>query len=419
MAFARFPLVRLGVAALALANVSCTPPNPDDANPDDANPDDGERHTGVSQSAIKDGYEDVDDTAVMALTKTNHLCSGSLIAPNVLLTARHCVSTINTGTAVTCDKSRFGAVQKADDFHVSAAAELLPDNINGYAAVEVVGLAGIPGIPPSVENDVPVCGNDMAIVILAENVPASVAVPYEPVLEGPLGEGLSYYAVGYGAVSGSGDDAGKRRRRDDLTITCEGTDACVDLELNDVADEEWVGSGGVCSGDSGGPALSLEDQVVGVTSRGDSTCEISVYASTAAHAQWIKNTTVFAAGMGNYEPPAWTAGATVDPANSKPVGAACSDGGQCPAGICVPDESGGYCSRPCTDEAPCPTGYECSNDGEAVCVKKVPAPPVGAFKRAPKDGCTAAGTSSDRDSGGSWGIALMLAAWWSFRKRCA
>ncbi len=361
---------------------------------------------GRASAAIKDGYDDPDSTAVMAVTNLSSggLCSGSLIAPNVILTARHCVSSTSNPNNVSCATTTFGQPHGAPSFFVSSAEEISVGNAGEFLVDAVVGLAGIPGIPGSVSDDLTFCGNDIAILILAENVPPEVAVPLVPSLEGDRTEGLPYYAVGYGAVNGQGEDAGRRRRRDDLSVLCDDESGCVAIELTDVVDGEWAGTGGVCSGDSGGPALDLEDRVIGVTSRGDSACELSVYGDPVAHAQWIKDATVFASGMGLYDAPSWTAGASVVPEHSMPVGDVCEADSDCPTGICVKEDTRQYCSRPCTEVGPCPEGYACSTDPEPICRQVVPpAPP--AFERAPRDGCAVV-SPADGPLRGAWLVAL-------------
>ncbi len=369
------------------------------------------RDVGRAQTEIKDGYDDAEDTGVMAITSLGGgLCTGSLIAPNVVLTARHCVSSTSTGSLVQCGESTFSDVGLAASFLVTSAQAVDPANAGEFGVAEVVGLAGIAGIPGAVANDKPFCGNDIAMLILDENVPASVAVPYLPRLDDdPVVAGVDYYAVGYGATNGAGDGAGRRRRRDELAVTCVDQTECTAAELLGVVDGEWAGNGGVCQGDSGGPALDLDNRVIGVTSRGDEACEISVYGNPAAFSQWVKDVTVFASGMGNYTAPSWTEGSTVDPTLSLPMGENCSGPEDCAAGICFDDGNRKFCSRLCDAEVgTCPDGYQClAADGRDICRFPPPPPSPGAFKRADDDGCSVvAGSEPSSREGLVW---LMMA----------
>ena len=78
-------------------------------------------------------------------------------------------------------------------------------------------------------------------------------------------------------------------------------------------------------------------------------------------------------------------GATVNPEHSMPVGDRCESDADCATGICVKEEQGQYCSRPCTVEGPCPDEFRCVGD-EPICrVIRPPAPLV--YKRGESDGC--------------------------------
>jgi hypothetical protein len=209
--------------------------------------------------------------------------------------------------------------------------------------------------------------------------------------------------VGYGATNDSGDGPGTRRRRDGLAVECVG-EACTEA---DVLATEWMGEGGICNGDSGGPALDAGGQVMGVTSRGEAGCGLAVYGSTVGWAEWIQNLGVCAAAMGNSQAPAWTTGATLAPEFCMPVGAVCSAGTDCPSGRCVSQEGHeSYCSRPCSVDWPCPTDYRCADhEGEPVCIPDRPIGPPLAHVDRDEDCSVGAGSSSGRHP---WWLVLAL-----------
>jgi MYXO-CTERM domain-containing protein len=57
-----------------------------------------------------------------------------------------------------------------------------------------------------------------------------------------------------------------------------------------------------------------------------------------------------------------------------PIGDACNGGSDCPSGYCMGDGTEVYCTRLCTDLAPCPEGYTCDAANTGVCVKEYPEP---------------------------------------------
>src|SRR3954451_4296321 len=74
---------------------------------------DSDPNIGEARSAIAGGEPDTTDANVFLLfshrgTDGVALCSASLIAPNLLLTARHCVANV-TSEQVTCGKTTAGA----------------------------------------------------------------------------------------------------------------------------------------------------------------------------------------------------------------------------------------------------------------------------------------------------------------------
>ena len=310
---------------------------------------------------IAGGYPDDKDTAVVGIYATNlgGICTGSLLAPNMVLTARHCISHINNNDgSVQCGVTKFEPPDAPSSYLVTTLPELSQDQSAYRATKEVVLLPGGDDF----------CGQDQAILILAENIPESEAKPLVPRVDDPLVTGEKYSAIGFGATDGAGNGAGARRRRDDLTITCV-AEQCPDFQ---VTNTEWMGNAGVCQGDSGGPAIDLQNRVIGVTSRGGFNCSSPIYGYVKAWDQWIKDTAIKAAEMGGYPAPAWANGAPTHPDYSYTPGDACTEPSDCASGRCVNDGKEQYCTRLCGEKAPCPDGWYCDVDsaGQGVCFKQ-------------------------------------------------
>ncbi len=387
------PLKRLLLTGLLVSTTNACAPAPEAIDEGAAS----------AEQAIAGGYEDTEDTATVGVFNAakNWLCTGSLIAPNLVLTARHCVSDVSSAM-IECGKTSFGALWDAAGFYVTTHAEVKSETVAEMLVAEVVALPDDPS---------DVCGNDVAMLVLSKNVAASKAVPYEPRLDSPLLAGEDYYAVGYGATDEAGNGAGLRRRRDDLTVDCVAS-GCIDAAVKDT---EWLGDEGICQGDSGGPALDLQDRVVGVTSRGAPGCASPIYGYTVAWASWIKDTAVLAAAKGSYEAPTWTAGSTVDPSYGMPVGATCNKDEDCPTERCT----NSYCTRPCTKAYPCPQAYICQEaDGESVCIAKTTSAPQ-SFARADKSDCSVGRVGSSRrgPSGRSWALLVTMLTAIAWRRR--
>ena len=303
------------------------------------------------ENAIMGGYQSAEDTAVVLITRWGGggfgLCSGSLIAPNVVLTAQHCIADtvdVQTGESVegvNCSRTGFQPPYPAFSMAITTRPYISRNYNDYYRVQEIV-------IPDDDQSSF--CGRDIAILILEDSVPESEAMPLTPRVDEPLLSGESYSAIGYGHT-GYANDSGVRRRRDDLTLTCVGGSDCLFLPYN----QEWLGETGVCSGDSGGPAIDAKGRVTGIASRGPAVCASPVYGSVYSWGTFIKDTVARAASTQGVEPPAWVDGYPTDPAFSIAWGESCQNGLICESGLCL----GGHCSRPCNDRAPCSDGYEC------------------------------------------------------------
>ena len=277
------------VSAVAIAStVACVP---EESSTDDF-------HT--LQQEIRGGTTDNETTAAVGLAlSTGGLCSGTLIAPNLVLTAHHCVAS-TSAQRIDCRSASFGSTQLASGVYVTTGTYIQDRDIySAYRRTKPTGFYGVKEIVTAEKSRV--CGNDLALLVLDANVPETEATPMVPRIDIPVYPGERYTAVGYGHT-GNGRDSGVRRILDGRSVQCEG-EACP--RYAQVVRAEFLGSSGTCQGDSGGPAIDAKGRVLGALSRGAGTCESSTYSSVEGWADLIMEYGLIAAEDGGYEPPFW------------------------------------------------------------------------------------------------------------------
>jgi hypothetical protein len=398
---------------------------------------------GRSDASIIGGELDTTHKGVVSLLKQVDggfypACSGTLITQNLVLTAHHCVASLNSsdGASVECGKTEFRQLERASSMIISVEANVGREGLDPFRVSQV-------WVPPG---DPAVCGRDIALLLLSgSGVPANIATPIAPALDQDLAAHEVFAAIGYGLqdpADQTGETAGHRMSVTTAEVFCDGTACGTDM----VTSGEFIADSPVCSGDSGGPALDSSGRVSGVTSRGDEKCTVGIYSSVYAWRDFIISKTFEAASSGHYAPPAWagpppadfdpgtvatggssgsggmsgaTSGGSLSLAGTNsmtggasnsptvdPLGLSCT--GQCPGsykcwaangqppGICVPE---------CSSANPsCPAGYSCDPSLNACTQPQPPHTTQGG-------GCSVAvPAGAPRDGSALWlGLGLLAA----------
>jgi hypothetical protein len=248
------------------------------------------------------------------------LCTGSLVAPNVVLTARHCISQ-NITTSVKCDEH--GNSGNGD--HV--AGDIATNKIGVYVGSEPnFSKPGATTVKEIIHNDSKVlCNHDIALLVLQAPL---LDVPIMPIRLGRQPQkGEAIRTVGYGR-NDQKLPTGTRIRRTEVPVLAVGKG--LSASKTPLGPLEFEVGQATCQGDSGGPAISEgSNAVIGVVSRGgDCTDNYGhIYTMTAGHEDLFDRAFASAAaGAPEVEPMdapiKYVEGAVVDPTGDPATGGA-------------------------------------------------------------------------------------------------
>jgi hypothetical protein len=204
-----------------------------------------------------------DDAVVLLRTDRpagTSVCSGSLLAPNLVLTARHCIVAEYPADNIHCNPDGTLDMPSGGQLGPSVA----PSAVNLFTGADVAPDGVFPGGDPAaigaqiLTTTWPaICRDDIALVVLdraLDQAPGTLDIPAQ------VRPSQQVSVVGYGATESSDADAkySPRHRRDGVRVAYVGT-----------LPDTFVLPRSVCKGDSGGPALdAATGAILGVFSMG-------------------------------------------------------------------------------------------------------------------------------------------------------
>jgi secreted trypsin-like serine protease len=231
-------LTRAWLLALAVAACTADRPKPD---------------LGRTTEAIVNGTQstaDQDSVVLITLTQPDNtripLCTGTIIAKNLVLTARHCVGEFNEQLQTVTD---YGKPSELGVYTGVTAEKRVVGQAPNAVAAQIVSTKQSSLVP------------DVGLLVLDKPLDAPIASLR---LNSGVTEGEAIDIVGYG-VTEANQYPLERRQRTGIPILKNGP---ATTKFFDVGDGEFETGEGECAGDSGGPAFSESTgALVGIASR--------------------------------------------------------------------------------------------------------------------------------------------------------
>lgn len=311
---------------------------------------------------INGGYAEPGQPGVVLIEHVyGYMCTGTLIAPRVVVTAKHCVR----------DVESTGQNFPVAGFRIHVG----PNMYNTVYTTSVSSIRTYPGT--TLENQ------DIALLTLTDAIPENIATPYFYVVSATGQYALTIgqtqlTIIGYGeSICGQTNHAGVKLRTEDTFIGW----------ITPNGDFATQGRG-ANHGDSGGPIFTSDLKLIGVTSRGSEDCTgeyagITIGTFIPAHLDMIREVMQaagYCAPVANED----ECGNSIDDDCNGYVDDACvSDGNpcnfdwECKNGVCLQQGTEKRCMKRCDPSQmtnSCGAGFYCKTIGcgDAICAPGTP-----------------------------------------------
>jgi hypothetical protein len=361
----------------------------------------------VARASIVGG-EPVSNPAVVRLVGRGS-CMGTLVAPVVVLTAKHCVMEFEGGGPFECDENGELFVDPEAPI-VYVGAGVFGETIPADAFFVGSSDGGSQGVQVFVSEGETICASDTALLVLDRPVDDGGIAPLRLDAAVEVGEELT--ALGQGQNE-HGDESTELLGRS-VTVAAVGPEPAVADLSEPLSVGFFATTEGPCRGDSGSAAFASTGAAVGVVSSvgrpdldaptgtfADCVGSRARYEATATQAAFIEET-LATLGLAP-----WREGEADPRVDLAGFEEACDDDADCRSNVCVTHDDGeSRCSHGCESSA-CPDASECREvDARRRCVQLRPDEPEEPAPQPDDEGC---GVLGAHPQSCPWGLAGLVA----------